>query len=650
MNKNDMLLGGFEEVAETVLSNVAINDSFFPSVTTDSLDRFEDGVLEAFRHMEKDEKEEEARLVSIHPNSPQYFPLLADLRGSEVTQIPIARNVNKLKNVLVDDGGNIICNFHILDDRRLIQKPSGGVEIEFVVADENGTEYDFCLPVEVFREGGWYKGVFGLSCPNSRLFRIYLETICGKTINEIVTKVPSEGWYRDESEQIFHFYTHCGPVLSKSEVRIEFESTEIYPCVEYSEHELAKKFWNMRLLTNSDAALVVLTYVVLASMYSLFNYAGFTPTFILGLIGPRSSRKTSLAMVMANLFCRKPGATPSITFRTSTHAGIEQMLRKFKDAVMVIDDLMPSSDRATKRKVETNLEHVIRLFGDSIGTTRNTDFFSKEIAERVDYKTGGLCLLTGEYFSGVASSRSRCVILTLGKDTVNNEILTFYQDNLDILPGFLWNFLGYVEKKQNDILNFITAYVKERRSELSRDYSVARFPEYQSQLEAAFAILFEYFIQVDVLTIDEINVETQHFSQLLKRLLHENEMSMEQSDPIEQVKKVISVCYTETPEIVSNLDEDIVQKSEFYENDKCFFVYPRWLFGFINLYFNSCGQSSAILDVSFLKTILNRSGFLVCKKEGSVLRKTMKLPNHVKIGDHRRFLCISKSILETKCF
>lgn len=158
-------------------------------------------------------------------------------------------------------------------------------------------------------------------------------------------------------------------------------------------------------------------------------------------------------MTMVNLFRRTSGASPILTFRNSTNAGIEQMLRKFKDAVMIVDDLMPSGSPEAKRKIESSLEHIIRLFGDGIGATRNTDFFSKEVAERVNYHTEGLCLFTGEYFCGVASSRSRCIVLQFARDTVDNNLLRFYQDHLDILPGFLWNLYGIMSKP--DARNFI---------------------------------------------------------------------------------------------------------------------------------------------------------------------------------------------------
>lgn len=634
-----------EVLTDILVSQEIQENDFAPTISSGFIKNYEDVTTVTFHNILEKERDAEVKLLPIHANATPYYPLL-DVIAEDVQMEPIklGKNINLLDKQLLDDDGEMICNFSIADERKLIRTIDGDCEIEFTVRGQNGMIETLCLPIKMFREGKWYRDIFGLNCQEPKLFQKYLESICGELIEHEVVRVRSTGWYQ-VSGKGWRMITPRGYITSDAEVEVSDKSAEIMPNIRYSECELASLFWDMRRLTRSNVALVLISIVILASLYSLFRIVGFTPRFIVGLIGPRSSRKTSLALVMTNLVNRNLGATPEVTFMTSTSAGIEQKLIQCKDSIMIIDDLMPVTDKRLQKKVEGILEHVVRLFGDAVSTTRNTDFFSEDMAKKVNYKTAGMCLVTGEYFTGCASSRSRCVVLNLEKDTVDNTALSYYQENLDILPGFLWNFLGYVECNQEEILGYVKTRVSARRAQLQGSYTVARFSEYQAQMETALMILFNYLHGVGVLTDSEINTEFESFCEEISQILHDNEHQMSMNDPIGQIRKVISQCYEESPELISNLGIPVIKKADFYENEKCFYVHPQWLYMHIYECMKISGQNSAVIDVPYLKDVLNREGYLVRKKEGSVYRNTVKLPNAAKIGDKRRFLCISKTIL-----
>lgn len=634
-------------VTQEIISEHRQDEGYLPDISDDFRTHLKIATTECYDDIVAAEKREELTLLPLHPNAPQYFPLT--IEEDKTCSIPINKHVTQCDNRLRDNNGEEFTNFIILDDRTLVKKTDGSADVEFTVVAENGFRKKLCLPIAEFREGAWYRGFQGLTCQNMKCFREYLETLCGDILPKERHRVQSEGWYKDKRDY-WRMLTHYGAVTDTSYlVEIEEDGSAVYPVSRFNETDLATHFWNMRFLTKSSVALIIMAYNILSSLYAFFETAGVTPKFVLGILGPRSSRKTSLAMTMANLYKREPGMRPYITFKTSTLSGIEQRLRKFKDAVMIVDDLIPTSDKSLQRRVEGVLEHICRLFGDATESARNTDFLSKERANKVSYKAAGLCLFTGEYFTGVASSRSRCVTLKISQDSVINECLSFYQDNLDILPGFLWNFLAFVEKNQNNVLQYIQKNVIQVRNELQMDYEVARFAEYQAQMETAISILFAYFSH---LGLDSHEVWKHHFEifrEELRHVLLKNQHEMMNADPINQIRRTIQNFCEESSHLIGNLENTYPLKTDLYVDEEYFYIYPQWLFAKISEYTKVQGESSAIIDVPYLKSVLDSSGYLARKMDGNVNRYTVKLPNAAKIQDHRRFLRISKGILDTEC-
>lgn len=632
---------------QEIISEHRQDEGYFPDISDDFRIHLKIATTECHDDMVAAEKREELTLLPLHPNAPQYFPLA--IEEDKTCSIPISKHVTQCDNRLWDNNGEEFTNFIILDDRTLVKKTDGSADVEFTVVAENGFRKKLCLPIAEFREGAWYRGFQGLTCYNMKYFREYLEILCSDILPKERHRIQNEGWHKDE-RGYWRMLTHHGTVTDTSYlVEIEEDGTSIHPVSRFSETDLAKHFWEMHFLTKSSAALIIMAYTILASLYTFFATAGATPKFILGILGPRSSRKTSLAMTMANLYKRESGMTPHITFKTSTPSGIEQRLRKFKDAVMIVDDLMPTSNKTLQRRVETVLEHICRLFGDGAESARNTDFLSKERADKVNYKAAGLCLFTGEYFTGVASSRSRCVTVKISQDTVDNERLAFFQENLDILPGFLWNFLAFVEKNQDKIFQYIRENVLLVRRDFQNTYEVARFAEYQAQMETALGILFAYFSHLCLMPDEAMEYGLHVFQDKFRYVLLENQREMAETDPISQIRQTIQNFCEESPCMISNLENTCPLKAELYMNEEYFYIYPQWLFAKISEYANAQGESSAVIDVPYLKSVLASSGYLARKMDGNVNRYTVKLPNAAKIQDHRRFLRISKGILDTEC-
>lgn len=544
--------------------------------------------------------------------------------------VRISDQFSKCCGNLVDKDGKEIANFTV----NILEHFEGTADEELLieVLRTDGTTVRMKLSVEEFRAGNWYKKKMGLSCKDFVLFKQYLEQLCGTILHETTKTFPVAGWYKIDGR--FDFVTSSGDCLCLfDKVEVQTDGIAIYPVRAKSEQELGRQFWDMRFLTNDNTAMIMMVYLILASLYTIFKEVGFTPKGVLAIIGPRSSRKTSLAMVIAKLYQRSAGMTPYLNFH-STPTSIDEVLQLFKDGVMIIDDLMPSEDKQQKRKLEATLEYVTRVFGDGISKKR-----SKKYSEECNPK--GLALITGEYITGVSSSQSRRIVIKINEQTVNCDALTIYQENLDVVPGFLWNFLRYCALNQERLFRGIREEMIAGRNQYHGRFSVDRYADYQAQLETTAGVLFDYLQSIGVLDTNACQTEMMKFSVALSAILTENIVQQEEKNPFQQICKTLYVAAVENVGEFTELGGS--ERGTNYVDENFLYVYPEWLLKAVKAYTETQGMESAVDSIPYIKDVLKNAGALVCAQEGQKLRYTVRIPGYSKLGEKRRFLKIPKS-------
>lgn len=551
---------------------------------------------------------------------------------SQNTTAQVSRLVNSEFGIR-DNKGNIITNF--LVEIEEVKTSDGDIqEIEFVVSLKNGLKIPMTKSVDEFRSGSWFAYDARLHCDNLHEFKAALELLLRKNEVVVFTEYHSPGWY-EENGKWNYFNCKTNVLREQSSIKIVTENAGAYK-VNEREENLAIKFWEMQNLTRGPQALIVMAYVILASLYSIFKAAGLLPKGVLALIGPQSTRKTSLALVLGKLLERSESMTPKYNMR-STPTSIDEALEDFKDSVLIVDDLSPSEDSLHRRELERTLEHVVRIFGDA-----NTRQRSKNYAKA--YEPKGLAILTGEYMNAVASTLSRMIILQIDTDTVDLDVLSYYQKNHHILPGFLWNFLTFCAKNQMHIIDFLKARFVEKRLEVRGKYNPDRLGEYRVELELAMEILVMYYSELQCFDSGALSDFANSFSTEIDLLLKENQRVQSVKQPFSQIVETIKWLLIE--EQICNLPEmkgDV--KRNFYKDDRYLYLYPTAFLKSIEAYAAQCGESTSIYNISYLETVLENNDAIICRDEvkskGEVCkRRSLKLPKAGKLGDYRRFYII----------
>lgn len=101
-------------------------------------------------------------------------------------------------------------------------------------------------------------------------------------------------------------------------------------------------------------------FAVMSFSYSLLKMADILPKFVLFVNGPRGSYKTSMSLILTQL---ERTESPKYNLKARA-AGLETGYKEYKDAVMLVDDLAPTEELRERNIMQSNLELVVRAFGD----------------------------------------------------------------------------------------------------------------------------------------------------------------------------------------------------------------------------------------------------------------------------------------------
>lgn len=245
----------------------------------------------------------------------------------------------------------------------------------------------------------------------------------------------SNGWQKVKNQ---YCYVLAQGIVGNPAYPIRGLKQFSYPnLVNVDERSLYRKTWEMCQICNDSSIMTVSMLYVLASFLSaIFEWAGFPVKCVLALIGETGSKKTTLATLIGKIFNREE-RTPRANF-LSTNAGIYRLIQEHADQVLIVDDIRPAMSKGENSIQRQKVEEITICYGDRV----QKQYAKGHANETLDVIRGG-CILTGEYIEGSESSFLRRVELRMQKNSVNNCVLSYYQQN-DFWPTFIYHFLSYV--------------------------------------------------------------------------------------------------------------------------------------------------------------------------------------------------------------
>lgn len=265
-----------------------------------------------------------------------------------------------------------------------------------------------------------------------------------------------------------------------------------------------------------------------------FEKAGHQVQFILALIGPTGSKKTSLAKVLYCLF-----DIENVVNFTATDRGIELHAMQCRDAVAVLDDLNSAKDPQLEKKIN----RFLRQTGDSAGRVKSTN--GGEEIERVDTRFS--VVLTAEHPLDFLQQSAQLRILTvkIGPHTLNLERLRCFQE--DKIFAKVEKEASRLEKYISTFIQFLevndTACLKKMISfrPVPLQLSFDRQAEVYWVLSCAARLVADFGVYAEAISQEEADfLYFQKWIPALQQIMIANELASKTSDPIYMFLQAVS--------------------------------------------------------------------------------------------------------------
>ncbi len=212
-------------------------------------------------------------------------------------------------------------------------------------------------------------------------------------------------------------------------------------------------------------AKITIIYSLTSLIRELYKEGGVPVNFVLYLLGEQQSRKTTLAELTCNLYCRDADMCFSTrTAERTSIAAAEKLITQFKDTTLILDDISITGDKKYKQKQEELVERVTRMIGNRAPKSSST------INGVYEWKPNASVVFTGEYLPCFSESTlSRMLILEIDHP-VDSGWLTKFAGNSCMYSTVAYLFIEWMQMRYAKCVDTIRqnfkAYRRSRQNEV----------------------------------------------------------------------------------------------------------------------------------------------------------------------------------------
>ena len=509
-----------------------------------------------------------------------------------------------------------------------------------ITFNKTGETIEKEVPVKIFADGKWLNDIPGFAVINfkkANTLKEYLNTLVFNYNGPKIKEISKPGWTFVNNQYVY--VTPQGSIGGNFNLFSRYGQKFVQPYQNAVMGHLPDFLEMQQLTPNKPIASIICLYTVLSFTHTLFKDAGYPAKFILFIDGFRGIMKTSLALAMTQLENKK---TPTYTLK-ATGAGLEAGFRDYKDAVMLIDDLAPTNDTAMERELQKNLELVVRCFGDGTGRMRNNDYQDKNIQQ---YEAEGGAIITGEYTTGVESSRSRCLFLELHEYDIDEVLLSkFQEDNHEKLVRFLLGLITYITHDQARLKQLIADTCKNYRALYKGRFSNSRYAEYLAQLKTASELLIDFGYNTNQLNMQDIELLRQYHEAAIITVINQNDIDLVEESSIVSLCNAIVSAIENNDYPIMHISSNADKKADIIFFDEQNYYIPQVLLKKIKDSYdrkNGYENASNMWNSKRMSKLLAEKGIIPPSSEGDDTHRAQKLPNK----GNRRYLIINKMKLQ----
>ena len=493
-----------------------------------------------------------------------------------------------------------------------------------------------------FLKGNWVLGIPGISilCDKNKFEKwlyLYLNSLANQfDINKTVYVKTLPGWYKDRNR---YFYLTKSGIVGQTISNTYSKYGQDIPLSLSSQDNSFLKYPKMVNLTkNSPTATIVILYTTMSFCHAILKEANQTPKFTLFLYGNRGSFKTSVALALSQI------NNNEVEYNLkSTTAGLEAGFREYKDAVMLVDDLAPTALGTDSAKLKSNLETIVRTFGDSTGIKRNNDY-AKNGNQIMQYKASGGAIITGEYITGCESSLARSLYLEVKKQDVDTNLLTELQES-SIFTNYIVSFILMLTDQLNsdcDFIKNISKEIKAYKNEFINAYSNSRYAEYHGQLSSIANLILYFGTKYNLISRYDAEYFDGIFKKAISDVISQNSNSLKELSPLNILCDSLINSIESGEQKPNHLnDQDIYYSRHILEDDDFYYITSNSLLSIFKRYIKDNDIHTPDMSVTLIGRLLADNNIIKVFQEGNTVRKAKKIPMH---GNTRYFHIYKKEL------
>ncbi len=240
----------------------------------------------------------------------------------------------------------------------------------------------------------------------------------------------------------------------------------------------------------SPAVCIIFLFAHVAYLLYWFERQEIRFHSLLYIVGPTGVLKTSIVKVLANVLDR--GKLSQGIRMSSTEASAKNILEWYRDTFFLVDD-HSNSDASNNEKSKKLRFDLTRVLADDTVETK-MDYTKKGKIAVTDFRT--VVAFTAEDQMDVGQSTElRTVTAELGTDTVDEQLLTYYQQKDGPLPTYFSLFIQYLTSCGRELEKaFYTTYITYRNEYGSRFPKMRRLADTAAQLKLTVDVVCQFAV------------------------------------------------------------------------------------------------------------------------------------------------------------
>ncbi len=245
---------------------------------------------------------------------------------------------------------------------------------------------------------------------------------------------------------------------------------------------------------------------VLIPLWSAMYMAPLTPfgdpSFTLYLEGFSGTYKSSIVAYALNHFGPNFNYNRLPANWTGTGNALERLLFDLKDLPLVVDDFAPAQDPANARKMEANIERVVRVQANRRGSIR----MDRETGYRQTYDPRGFMISTGEHLPNGRSALARMFVVKINPGDIDFKNLMTAVNNREILCHAMAQYIQWIAWHWDEIRNRLSKEITKWRNDAVMSDEHPRLPNAVAQLYAGLNLGLDFLVERKIINTNTARI------------------------------------------------------------------------------------------------------------------------------------------------